>query len=401
MRYVEILNEEDLSKLKQAVAGKIVALPNIPQVEKTLQEIEGILSYVNAGGKMASIKGELVQIADPEVAKSHKLLAKYIASIEMTPKQREELFTWWKEDKLVDRKMLLSGKIQPLSKIFKGYDSNPAIREFVDDLSGIAALGQGKGEFLLSVLSKGISKMGKGDLKIDDLAVEVKTLDKGAGRFFDQEVKPASEYNANRDAFYDKYGSLKPNSAAAGLRVVDLIDIGAKVENKKEYKKDINSILQSLFPGEDVSGITQAIIGGSIGKAKQLYARVNLAYYMNVKTEAEALDGILYIDLASKPMTMMFFDDVNDLEKEGVRLHASTTYPVTNDVRNAYPQIRIITSGKGVIDTDTDTDPEDTKKDKDIQGKKASAATKAAAPKAALAPKAKPVEEPKMRARKK
>lgn len=401
MRYREFLKEDNLAKLKQTVAGKIVALPDIPQVAKTLEEIEGILSYVNAGGKMASIKGELVQIADPEVAKSHKLLAKYIASIEMTPKQREELFAWWKDDKLVDRKALLSGKIEPLSKIFKGYDTNPAIREFVDDLSGISALGQGKGEFLLSVLSRGISKMGKGDLRIDDLAVEVKTLDKGAGRFFDQEVKPASEYNTNRDAFYEKYGSLKPSSAAAGLRIDDLVEIGNKVDDKKAYKKDLNAVLQSLFPGENIKDISDAIIAGSIGKAKQLYAQVNLAYYINVKTKAEALDGILYIDLASKPMTMMFFNDVKDLEKEGVRLHASTTYPVTNDVRNAYPQIRIITSGRSVIDTDTTT----AKKDKETAGKgatetKPTSATKTAT-KAAPAPKAEPAPAPKMRVKKK
>ena len=61
-----------------------------------------------------------------------------------------------------------------------------------DDLSMISFLGQGKGEFLLSVFSKSITKAGKGDLQVDGKMVEVKTREGGAGRFMDQQVKSDS-----------------------------------------------------------------------------------------------------------------------------------------------------------------------------------------------------------------
>lgn len=360
MRANEFVVEADISDLKRSVAGKIISLPDTPSVEKTLDEIEDILNHVNAGGKLARIEGELVTIPDRTVQKERRVLARDIAAIDMTAKQRDELFKLWREDKIVNRDKLLSGKNLPLSEIFNGYANNTGIRELVDVLSIRSALGQGKGEFLLSVLSRGINKMSKGDLRIDDLAVEVKTLDGGAGRFFDQEVKPASEYNANRDAFLKKYKQYVPYISKSGMRVQDMIDIAERVKDKKAYEKDVKFILQSLFPGQNVDPIATSIMRNNIGQAKQLYAKTNLNYYFDVKKEKEALDGVLYIDLSSKPMTMMFFKDFDDLQREGLRLHASTTYPVTSDLRNAYPQIRIVPTKQGIIAT-TDTDKEDGK----------------------------------------
>lgn len=350
MRAKEFITEEtNIADLKRAVAGKIIALPDTPPVEKTLDEIEDILTHVGAGSKVARIEGELVTIPDKIVQKERQRLARYIAAIDMTTKEREQLFKLWRDDKLVNRSKLLSGKNLPISEIFNHYSENTAVRQLVDSLSGVASLGQGKGEFMLSVLSKDINKMSKGDLKIDDLAVEVKTLDGGAGRFFDQEVKPASEYNLNRDTFLKKYKQYAPYISKSGMRIQDMIDIAERVDDKTAYKKDVALIMQSLFPGQDVNPIVDAIMDGKIGQAKQLYAKTNVNYYFDVKKEREALDGVLYIDLTNKPMTMMFFKDFEDLEKEGLRLHASTTYPVTSDLRNAYPQIRVIPTKQGVI----------------------------------------------------
>lgn len=398
MRSREFLKEDDIGKLKKSVANKIEALPETPPVEKTLGEIENILTYVHAGGRMASIKGELVQIKDTAVEKAHKLLVKYIASIEMTPAQREELFTLWKNDKLVKRDVLLSGKNVPLSQIFNGYSTNPAIRELVDDLSGIAFLGQGKGEFLLNVLSKGVSKMGKGDLRVDNKAIEVKTLDKGSGRFFDQEVKPASVYNSNRDSFMVNYGKkYRPHAPKSGLRLLDLVEISKEVDDKAEYKKSINAIFESLFPGQDVSTIVKEVMAGNIGPALQAYARTNVMYYFDVKKKAEALDGVLYIDLSKDPMTMMFFKDFSDLEKEGLRLHANTVYPVTNDIRNAYPQIMVVPT-KGVAAVSAATADQSVKSAKTLKTKSKTKEPSKQPKPAVASPKP---EELKIRARKK
>ena len=352
MRAKDFVIEKDISDLKKDVANQIIALPETPPIEKTLGEIEDILTYVNAGGKMAGIKGELLSIPDKVVAQSHKLLAKYISTIDMTPKQRDDMFKMWKEDKIVNRDKLLSGKNLPLSEIFNGYSDNPGIRDLVDDLSGIAFLGQGKGEFLLSVLSKNISKMSKGDLKIDNKAVEVKTLDGGSGRFFDQEVKPSSEYTVNRDAFVKKYGDVLSGKSKSGVNLTNLVNLVGNVEDKDTLKKDTESLIQGIFPNQDVGKLVNAIMSGKVNEAKQLYAKTNLGYYFDVKREKEALDGVLYIDLANQPMTMMFFEDFDDLEKEGFRLHADTIYPIAMDIRGAYPQITIVPTKQGMISPD-------------------------------------------------
>lgn len=368
MRAKDFIIEKDITDLKKDVANQIIALPETPPVEKTLGEIEDILKYVNAGGKMAGIKGELLAIPDKVVAQSHKLLAKYISTIDMTSKQRDEMFKMWKEDKIVNRDKLLSGKNLPLSEIFNGYSNNPGIRDLVDDLSSIAFLGQGKGEFLLSVLSKNINKMGKGDLKIDNKAVEVKTLDGGSGRFFDQEVKPSSEYTVNRDAFMKKYGDRLSGKSKSGVNLTNLVNLVNNVDDKNELKKDVTSLLQGIFPDQDIDKLVNAIMSGKTNEAKQLYAKTNLGYYFAVKNEREALDGVLYIDLANQPMTMMFFEDLDDLEKEGYRLHADTIYPIAMDIRGAYPQITIVPTKQGMISSSPDAEKQEPGK-KDVASK--------------------------------
>lgn len=358
MRYNEFIAEDGnhIANLKQTVASKIIALPDLPPVEKTLKDIEDILHYVNAGGRMSYIQNELVEIDDPQVQKAHKILAKYIASIEMTSAQKAQLFELWKADKLVNRQELLSGKNVPLSRIFNAYD-NPAIRELVEDLSSIAFYGQGKGEFLLSVMSRGINKMSKGDLRIDDHAVEVKTLDKGAGRFFDDDVKPTSEYNLHRDNFIKKYGNLK-HFPPSGMNINHLTDLVDLVENKKEFENDLNAVIMNLFPGQNsASRITDAIIAKNANHAKQLYAQTNVGYYINVKRNLEALDGVLYIDLKNHPMSMMFVKDFQHLAAEGLRLHADTIYPITGAIKNCYPQISMVVTKAGDVQPVADVKP--------------------------------------------
>jgi hypothetical protein len=389
MRYREIISEEDLSKLKQSVAGKIVALPDTPPVEKTLGEIEDILQFVNAGGKMSAIKDQLVQISDESVNKAQKLLAKYIAGIEMASKDRDELFKLWKEDRLINRKELLSGKMLPIGKIVNGYDTNPAIKELTDDLSRIAFLGQGKGEFVLSVFSKGINKMGKGDLNIDGKAVEVKALDKGGGRFMDREVKAVPDFASNVAKFIEKYRTYETPSKT-GYNLDQLIKLADNVDDRKSYEADLKTILTNIFPEEDINPILNAIMSGDSGKAKQEYAKTNLEYYVKIKNEAEALDGVLYIDLTKEPPQIMYFKDIDQLAKEGLRLHASTIYPISGDQTNVYPQITITPTSRTI---------EVGASKKDGEGKPEEGP--GAAPSAGKKPVAAPPPKPEMRARKK
>lgn len=340
-------NKDPLYNLKLAVANKIKVLPADKSTEKALGEIEEILSSTNAGGRVGFIGGQLQSINDPEVNAAQKILAKYVLSLDAPQQQKNELFSAWKSDKLVNIDLLLSPGKHSIADIIVGYGKNAAITELTDDLSQVAALGQGKGEFLLSVFSKRINKRKKGDLQIAGKNIEVKTLDVGGGRFYDQEVRPSNQFSNAVENFRNTWDAdikaVMPKIPGTGLKLVDVMNIGQKIEPKRavKYFKDFENVLSTIFPGMDISKIMAAVKTNNIGAAKQSYAVTNLNYYSSVKVDDDAM---MFIDLASKPFTFVVFTNAEELAKGGLRLHADTVYPITNDPRNAYPQMRILAS---------------------------------------------------------
>jgi len=343
MRIKEIISEETAASLKSKLAKAIKALPDDNSSVKALQEIEDILQHVNAGGKIGIIKGHLRTLDDPEVQKAQKELARYLLSIEMTQTDRKELFTEWKNDNIVRREILLKpGKTSNFSDIFNLYDTNPAAREFIEDVMNVSALGQGKGEFGLSVLSSKINKQaGKGDLNIDGKGIEVKTEDGGAGRFTDQEVRPGPGFE---QAARDLETFVRENGfkfSPSGLNLNDSIRLGQSLEGEieKEYFEHIEKVISLIFHGTDINPIVQAIRSGDSGRAKQAYAQSSFNYYFNQKKDDY---GILYINLRKSPMEFTFFRNTVDLTKGGLRLHAKTIYlSNVKDPRLNYPQISI------------------------------------------------------------
>ena len=231
-------------------------------------------------------------------------------------------------------------------------DLNPAIKELVDDLAQVAALGQGKGEFLLSVLSKRITKLHKGDLSIDGQQIEVKTQDVGGGRFYDQEVRPSASYSALADSFLKTWPpKVGAGVKVSGVKLVDMINIGEALPpaEKGKYYNDVTKLLSSIFPGMDISKIVTGMQVGNIGAAKQAYAVTNLDYYRGIKKDDA---GILFIDISKPIAEFVFFTNASELTQGGLRLHAETTYPASKDPRNAYPQMRIIVT-KSTPSTET------------------------------------------------
>lgn len=340
-------NVQELEAFKQALAGRIKELPPDDTTVKALREIEDLLKNVHAGGKVGIINGQLQQLNDPTVTAAQKELARYILSLDFSPEEREELFTLWGSDKLVNRKKLLSPGKNNLGDIISGYDK-PKIREFVDEMMHIAALGQGKGEFGLSVLSKNINKpQGKGDLLIDGKKIEAKTTDGGAGRFTDQEVRPGEGFEAaarKLNAFVQQSGFSMPKS---GLSMANTVKVGQDIDKKSQtqYFKLVETVINLIFNGsQSVAPIMQAIKSGSTTAALQEYAKANFNYYMSMKDD----DGVLYINLAKDPITTVFFRNAEELAKSGLRLHAGTIY-ITSiaDVRLPYPQMEIVDTSGG------------------------------------------------------
>lgn len=347
--------QDELESMKAVIAGKIKQLPPDAETAKALREIEDLLSHVHAGGRMGIISKELDSINDPTVTAAQKMIARYILSLDMTPDQRNQLFTLWREDKLVKRGKLLEVGKKTLNDVIEGYDTNPSIKEFVDDMMQIAALGQGKGEFAFSVLSKSIAKPQKGDLVVDGTRVEVKTTEGGAGRFTDQEVRPGEGFERaarNLNNFTNqeiaKIGEKPLPKSGLSLSYAATLAPKMGEQERKQFVQFCEEVINIIFDNTDPSAvkrIADAIGTGNARAALQEYAKLSFNYYMGKKDD----DGVLYINLNKKPVMLVWFKDADDLAASGLRLHAGTVY-ITSiaDVRLPYPQMEIVdTSGGG------------------------------------------------------
>lgn len=339
---------DPLYNLKLAIASKIKDLTPDPATEKALHEIEDMLASIGAGSKTEVVGKELQKINDVDVNAAQRLLAKYIYSLDASPADKKAMLTQWAtDDGLIDLGALLNPGKNTVASVVKGYDKNPAIKELTDDLAQVAALGQGKGEFLLSVFSKRITKASKGDLNIDKFGqVEVKTTDGGAGRFHDQQVRPSSGYQQAVNDFLKTFNEtltaskLKTSTGVSISQLVALKD-ALPVEQRDMFKEKLTNAISNIFVAlPDAAGpIVDAIMVGNDGLAKQRYAVAALNNYMAAKTDDK---GILVINLRKDPYTFVFFNDNKSLNAGGMRLHAGTIYPITNDARYAYPQTDIV-----------------------------------------------------------
>lgn len=339
---------DPLYNLKLAVANKIKVMPVDPKTERALAEIEDLLATIGAASRSEYAGNELKLINDKDVNAAQKLLAKYILSMDATPADRKALMAQWaKPEGLIDIKTLLSTGKHTVSDIVIGYDTNPAIKELTDDLVQVASLGQGKGEFLLSVFSKKITKAKKGDLQIEGFGqVEVKTTDVGAGRFGDQQVRPTTQYQNNVNDFIKTFKDTIEATkvlTTTGINISGLITLkdALPATDRSLFKEKLLTTISSIFAAtpELAGPVVDAIMVGNAGAAKQRYAVANLNNYTATKKEDA---GILMINIKKNPYTFVFFNDNASLNAGGMRLHSKTAYPITNDPnRNAFPQTDI------------------------------------------------------------
>jgi hypothetical protein len=361
---------DQVEALKSNIAGKIRELPDDEATAKALREIEDLLQSVGAGGRKGMIDKKLQDIKDPAVMKYRRHIAKYLLSIasDYEPAQREELFNLWREDKIINIDKMLSKQQHSFEEIFNGYSTNPMIKEFIDDVMADAALGQGKGEFGLNVLSKRITKPGehsvndsgageklKGDLLINGRKIEVKTTDGGSARFTDQEVAPAEGYEASARSLlafvkqYNQYASglksFQKGISVTGLNGKQAIEFGQSIKDAKEgdqYFALVQDTVTKIFGGEKadkkmINQIMSAFKNGNMGAFLQYYSQASLNYYLGQKDD----EGVLAINLKSK--TFVFYKDASDLANVKQRLEAETFYLTnTKDKRMPYPQLEVV-----------------------------------------------------------
>lgn len=338
--------DPDLEQIKKIVGGKIKQLPETDQTYKTLREIEDLLQNVHAGGRLGLIKNLMTEIPDESVKQAHRELARYIASIDMTPEDRQDLFSRWKADTLINHKLLLSPGKHTFNEIVNGYDENPAIKELTDDLMRVEAYGHGKGEFILNVFSKKIGKpeTNKGDLMIGGKSIEVKTTDQGGARFGDQEVKPGPDFFDAVSNFTNTI--LKPlgytSSAKSGINVKKIQELYAGATDKTAFEKAITPVVKGLFPKADTNECLSSLFSGDYNTTRQAFAVASLTNYLNQKQDY----GVLYIDISKDPSVFIFFRNNDELNQAGFRLDISTQYLITYDTQRVAAQFTIQPSGR-------------------------------------------------------
>ena len=374
------ISAPELEGMKDLISRRIKELPDDSDTARALKQIEELLSHVAHGGRYGSISKEILAVQDRAVDDAKKVLSRLVLSIMeelgSTPEQRAEFFELWRGDQLVNIESLLSNQKVDFNTAFNGYNQNPIVKEFVDEVMVIQELGMGRGEFGLNVLSKSITVAGKrskedndedsgskkGDLQIryngTKYQVELKTEMGGAARFGDQEVRPAEGFESAAVALnsyvksHKMYKNLSRKISGSGVNLNQAIEFasylqgadynkflglvrkcitlifGASSKSRKEYvvrlKKNINAIMSSIETGDN-------------GAAAQQWSQASFNFYMSKKHD----DGVLYLNLNNK--TFLYYQNAEQLLSQGLRFHASTPYiSATKDpVRSVYPQIGI------------------------------------------------------------
>ncbi len=379
------ISADHLEGMKDLIARRIKQLPDDDATAKALKEIEELLQHFGKGGRIGAISTAVDEIKDDAVTDAKKVLARLILSIaeevQATPEEREQFFSLWRDNQLVNTASLLSYKQVTFNDVFAGYSKNKLISEFVDEVMSISELGMGRGEFGLNVLSKSISVSKsskkeksegnedskeegskKGDLQITidgkTYQVELKTEAGGAARFGDQEVRPAEGYEAaaialnnyvKKHKLYKQLGSQLSGSGMNLNQAIAFHQILPPADKRKFLglaRNCLNLIFGNIKGGRkghlmrlkrNVNEIMSAIEVGDNGAALQAYSQATFNFYMSRKHD----DGVLYTNLNTK--TFVYYDDAAQLLDQGLRFHAKSTYiSATKDpVRAVYPQISV------------------------------------------------------------
>ena len=341
----------NVADTKNDVINKISALPDDGEnTSKIVSYIEQLLNDMGVGGRLASIMQGLEKVDDVTVDATIKKIAKIIASIEMTPLERAQLFAMWKQDTLVDISSITTPGTYSFKSIFTGYGTEIYMTELVDDLADVSGYGIGAGEFLFAVLSKRISGIGSskgvGDLIVDGKNVEVKTKTSKNARFVDYHVKPDDTWQSKTKQFYNDFADLDnvANSPATGINTSGLMACLTDPKLLQEplraqnFLKQIKGLFNSHMPtlsGSQLTELVNLLNSSNEAQFKKVYGAYNMLNYMNIKNTKGELDGIMFVDKPTK--TVCYIKTVEDILARD--LAVGTIYTVTKDKNYPYPQI--------------------------------------------------------------
>ena len=181
MRFKELM--EDIERIR-TLQNRLAALPDNVS-DRLLDKIERALKLAHRSDKKGktptvATANTLSKVDDPDLqrGKFYRLVAKNMIGNELTPQEIGSIVRAIRSDKAVNFEELMSPS-SDFTKIFPQYGMSPRVDEFFQDIFNYVPQRVGPGEILLCIMSKRITKGGKGDLTIskldgEEVGVEVK-----------------------------------------------------------------------------------------------------------------------------------------------------------------------------------------------------------------------------------
>ena len=304
-------NQVAFDTLKNNLINQIQNLRSGPESTAFLKQIQDTLKSTGAATRVVgvlnakTVKGKLNKIRDKEMSDEIEgLLTRWILSVDATTSEKRQFLALLANDKLVDKKELFKdGVLGNIKQSIVGYGQNKATTQIVDGIAKHIGQGIGPGEILMVTLSTGISKLTtSGDLKVThpvDGEVELKTSRAGSPRFNDRKVRPSPDYGTKSQNFIAKHLTpieIKPATSGANTVVITKAYGLTPAQKRDAFKKDLNSILQSVYPyakPETVGAIINGISSDNEPEARQA---VGKASFENYKAQKQ-FEGILYMNI--------------------------------------------------------------------------------------------------------
>lgn len=347
----------DFETLRDALAGKIKQLPDTPETQQDLKEIEEILGDVGALTRKEFINGQLKEVGqnDPDIQKAHRLLATYILGNAGSKSQLKDLFEWWKTDLFIEHDILMKPGVHNINDILPLYKDNQFIKNLVDDLINHSAYGIGKGELLLSVMSSTITKIKEqgesGDLNIKGLNFELKAVgDKAGFRFYDRNQAPSSRYGTYVEDFFSYFANERDSykSSKSGINLATLMKWARQTQDKEEFRKHIGNIIGQIFTASPdlAQKISDAIMQGNGVAVEDMYQQAGFNEY---KANKNLQGGFIIVDFGVTPYRFITFKSLESLKDYGLALTAGTVYPISDHNGYQYPQLKLGTGGTDLL----------------------------------------------------
>ena len=300
----------------------------------------------------------LKQIDDPDMQQRYQYVAKQMLGNNLTSDEMfDKIIPAIQQNKCINLKELTSLR-SDLSKICAYYNNSKQTAFFYTDLlTHQPGQGIGPGEILFSVLSKSLTKGGKGDLTLSTgKGIEVKGADEATGRGEgrmrdgDLEAQRSPNYDKLVAKFLKKFPTNNETGWSLGKRagIMGLIANEQNPKNKKILIDFAGDIVDAIFPKSAyVRELKQAIAAGDEQKANYYYGLSNMQMYHMVKGGGDEGQAYLFVDTSKTPATTTYIDNFSDtlagLEKGILRLQIRTPYIIAKPgkTKEIYPKLSL------------------------------------------------------------